>query len=438
MARYAQSVFAFVVLATSVAWADAPRAEAESPPAVPDLLNRRLDPFDHMSQRSGFLTVAGMDMELSAAEFQADQEGRKQFVQVFDRWQEMLRHDRNGNRMLDFFEAEAYRRAMRRSLLRRFDKNGDGHLRGEERPPANAFLASGRFPGETAGKEQPGGPQAAPGGAAAESGEGQFREMMFKQYDKDGDGELSEAEWEAARADQQRLHREQLLRQWDTDGDGELSEAERQAMRESRRAAGKPWERRGKAFMLKHFDLDDDGELSDEEKDKMRQFGQRFRQVAQGWERRVMDMDRDGQVTETERRMGRLKYAPVMFSMMQSAEQWMDTDGDGQVSPDERTTFMRNAANRAFDYFADLTEDFDVNGNGRLDESEHDAFFRGIDEDVTQRIVEADADENGDISPLEMRSLYMGIAEDMGIKPSEGERWEEAPRDGPTDRDPAG
>jgi multidrug efflux pump subunit AcrA (membrane-fusion protein) len=80
-------------------------------------------------------------------------------------------------------------------------------------------------------------------------GGGFDREAFMKQWDKDGDGELSEEERSAmqqqfggrtgggAGAGGQRgggfPNREEMMKQYDTDGDGELNETERNAMREA-------------------------------------------------------------------------------------------------------------------------------------------------------------------------------------------------------------
>lgn len=64
---------------------------------------------------------------------------------------------------------------------------------------------------------------------------------MLEQFDTDGDGQLSEAERQAARESgafaggrgRGEQRRQQILEEFDADGDGQLSESERQAARES-------------------------------------------------------------------------------------------------------------------------------------------------------------------------------------------------------------
>lgn len=105
-----------------------------------------------------------------------------------------------------------------------------------------------------AGTNQVAGGLGAPRGdrpAGQESGQrrgGFNQEEMLKQYDKDGDGQLSEAEQTAMRdALRQRFgqggpgggmpggDREAMMKEFDKDGDGQLSEEERTAMRDAMR-----------------------------------------------------------------------------------------------------------------------------------------------------------------------------------------------------------
>lgn len=86
-------------------------------------------------------------------------------------------------------------------------------------------------------------PSPGEGGDGAAAGRGGFnREAMMKQWDKDGDGALSEAERAAMRAQMGNRggaggraggNREEMMKQYDKDGDGQLSEAERAAMTEA-------------------------------------------------------------------------------------------------------------------------------------------------------------------------------------------------------------
>jgi hypothetical protein len=84
---------------------------------------------------------------------------------------------------------------------------------------------------------------------------------LVKEFDKDGDGKLSEDErkamHEAVRARMEE-RRKEMLAKYDTDGDGKLSPEEEAKAREARRAE-----------MLKKYDKDGDGQLSEEERAAM-------------------------------------------------------------------------------------------------------------------------------------------------------------------------
>jgi hypothetical protein len=84
---------------------------------------------------------------------------------------------------------------------------------------------------------------------------------VVKEFDKDGDGKLSDAERKTMReAMQARMEarRKEMLEKFDKDKDGKLSDEERTAMREAH-----------KAQMLEKYDTDKDGKLSEEERKAM-------------------------------------------------------------------------------------------------------------------------------------------------------------------------
>ena len=84
---------------------------------------------------------------------------------------------------------------------------------------------------------------------------------VVKEFDKDGDGTLSDDERKAMReAMEARMteRRKEMLEKFDTDKDGKLSEEERKNAREAHHAE-----------MLKKFDKDGDGKLSEEERAAM-------------------------------------------------------------------------------------------------------------------------------------------------------------------------
>ena len=123
------------------------------------------------------------------------------------------------------------------------------------------------------------------------------REAMMKQFDTDGDGELSDAERQAARAQWEARAsqgRQILVRRYDKDGDGELNDAERQAAREEMGQIRDEIAQR----IVPQYDLDGDGELNDQERQAagpaFRAEYERLRTVA------TLDLDGSGNIDPTE------------------------------------------------------------------------------------------------------------------------------------------
>lgn len=95
------------------------------------------------------------------------------------------------------------------ALLKEFDKDGDGKLSEDERKAMREAM-------EARMKER--------------------RQKMLEKYDADGDGKLSEEEIAKARADRQA----EMLKKYDKDGDGKISEEERAAIPPAERGPGGP------------------------------------------------------------------------------------------------------------------------------------------------------------------------------------------------------
>jgi hypothetical protein len=84
---------------------------------------------------------------------------------------------------------------------------------------------------------------------------------MIKEYDKDGDGKLSDTERTAMMEAMKAKREAQMkadLEQYDAYKDGKLDEAETKTMRETKQKA-----------MMEKYDTDKDGKLSDEERAKI-------------------------------------------------------------------------------------------------------------------------------------------------------------------------
>jgi hypothetical protein len=104
------------------------------------------------------------------------------------------------------------------------------------------------------------------GAAHAEKGKGKGERNIppgiLEQFDKDGDGKLSEEERKAAKAARGQMEgarMKEMLEKFDADKDGTLNEAEKEAMRAEM-----------KKRMIEKFDKDGDGELNEEERAEMK------------------------------------------------------------------------------------------------------------------------------------------------------------------------
>ncbi len=254
--------------------------------------------------------------------------------------------DKNGDGKLD----EAEKRAIRDSFMKRFDKNGDGKIdEAEKRAAREAFMKRRGGPGKD-GKGRPG-----------KGRPGRFdRQAILKRFDKNGDGKLDEAERQAAReAFMKRrggpgkdgkgrpgkgrpgqFDRAAILKQFDKNGDGKLDEAERQAAREAfmkrrggpgKAGKGRPGKGRpgglDRAAILKQFDKNGDGKLDEAERQAAREA---FMKRRGGRDRGKFGQGRPGgPVDGPKPRIDRAKLI----------EQF-DADGDGKLSPEERRKAM--------------------------------------------------------------------------------------------------
>jgi len=285
--------------------------------------------YNPVAERAKFFKVAGKDTELDAKEFAAAQAkiGDKDsgFVRKGDKWSSMLRYDKNGNKKLDWFEADAFRKKARTgggssprggvdlndpATIKKYDKDGDGKLSREER-----FDAWGERIEER-------------------------RQEFMKQYDTNGDGKFDEKERRAMRdAFQKRMQdwgRRRAERRYDKDGDGKLNDEEKAAMEKGEADRAAEREERRKEFMAK-YDKDGDGEINAEER---RAVGEDMRRR---WTERRYDKDRDGKLNDEEKaamEKGEAERKVEREKRMAEYIKKYDKNGDGKVDGDERPRGM--------------------------------------------------------------------------------------------------
>lgn len=361
-----------------------------------DLASGPVHPYNAGDERSRFLAAVGLDNELSAEEFQADQAKGNNFARSFDNWPALIKYDANKNKKISWIEADAYRMDLSREAIKVYDTDGDRRIRGEERTKLNAALAAGRLPGkfsETPEPDKPASgrnpakrPEAGPGEPGPRGGNQpgnndndqqsrrqRFQEMrkkMLERLDTDGDGEVSKQE-RRAWAEKMRQQREQeRLQKYDTDGDGQLSQAERDAEMQQRR---QEMMQRIRTGLERRFDADKDGQLSPEEAAKVQEEYDRIQQRMQAaidarraaeQERvRRFDTDGDGQLSGDEKKIMNQTLQEERQKAWETFSAKADADGDGNTSRQERR-----------DYFRKLTQTYDADGNGRLSSEEWKAL----------------------------------------------------------------
>ena len=346
MERTILSLAALVVLAWAAEPAGAQNGPTTKPAAkVPDVLAGAVDPYNPVTERARFFAAAGLDNELDAKEFAADKGKPKAFVRTFDRWDAMIAFDKNANDALDWFEADAYRRNLRKRVLADFDKDRSGRLNGPERGQASRALLSGRLtrPAVTSRPYMP---------------------IDWKTFDTDGDGKLSAEERQAwSKASREAW----IMRRWDRNKDGVLDEEE-YAAREKELAEYKrrTEEYRAKAKLLR-WDKNKDGTLDAEETAAMERRQAEWKRQLEEQRRRTkeliarFDKNGDGTLNNTERQ--------AMYA--DQRRQWIekyDTNGDGKIDDDERRAMYEKIRRES-----ELRQ-WDTNRDGELDDAERAAM----------------------------------------------------------------
>ena len=385
-----------------------PAARPTSTPAptakVRDLCKGAVDPYNPGPQRARFFAATGVDSELDAKEFQADQRRRNPFVLAFDTWRWLRSFDQNGDQTIDWFEADAYRRDVRKRVLALFDTNKDGRLTGAERDAANRALAAGRVsPVKT--------------GPAIRSSR-TISATMLKRFDKDGDGKLSRQERRDAVRVLRKQSRDRWLATYDTDGDGKLSPAERDAMHKAMRDRGRPWRDMFDRFNLRHFDLNGDGKLDEAEKVDRTLFQAELTRIGRSFRLRQMDLDGDGNVSDEEKKQAAAEMRRSALQAMVMAIRYIDTDGDGAISETERGDFGERVRLAIAGWVEDYPGRYDNTSDGRLDKDERTKLLKGFRIDFNTRLAKFDKDHSGRLAPTEMFSFINDFAREIGIEPT--------------------
>jgi len=277
--------------------------------APKDLCKNAIAPYERIGQKGLFFKAAGKDNELDEKEFDADKASGKGFVLPCEKWAAIVAFDKDGKKLIDWLEADAYRRDLRRRVLAAHDTNKDSKLVGDERTAANKALAAGKFAAAA--------PRRSGRGSRDSRGSYWDRPETIKAYDKDKDGKVSEKEQEAARTAMRARYE---LRRYDENKDGKLDEKET-AARDKARAER---EKRRKEF-YDRFDKNKNGQIDEDERGAI---GEYYRM-------RRYDTNRDGKLDEKET-AARDKANAEREKRMQEVRKRFDKDGDGELNEEEQ------------------------------------------------------------------------------------------------------
>lgn len=312
-------------LAPAVAVAMCLASSGPSKPVTTRAADHVKDLFDDYFQgteRVRFFAAAGVDGELSKGEFEAARGKRESFVRSFDRWEAAVAHDKNSNGRLSWPEAEGYRLAVCGRILAEFDSDKDGKLTGAERDAANRRLGGRRRPAAGNATSRPRG--ASTDGPRRLAG-------VVKQYDKDGDGELSHAERKEAIAGIRKwveeYRRRWQIQRYDTNKDGRLDEAERAAMAKAQAEA----KARVAEYLRERRKEMAEGRRRDEAAGAAMEKARAAQKARWEETRREMDADKDGKVSGRERR-----------EYWKRVRKQYDADGDGKLNSRERAKMMKD------------------------------------------------------------------------------------------------
>jgi Ca2+-binding EF-hand superfamily protein len=312
-------VVAVSIASVSLAQTAAPKTDEKAPAAKKAPAKKPA--YDPVAEKAKFFKIAGKDTEVDAKEFAAAlaKVGDKGegFVRKTDRWSSLLRYDKNNNKKIDWFEADAFRkqartgrrdsgrrgREMDPATIKKYDKNGDGQLTGDERSAAR----SARFE--------------------------EMRKEFLKENDADGDGKLSDEERRAGfRKRMESMRRRWAERRYDKDGDGKLNDEEKAAMEKGEAARAAERKKRTEEY-IKKYDKNGDGKV---EGDERRAVGEDMRRR---WTERRYDKDRDGKLSDEEKAAMEKGEAARAAERKKRTEEYIkryDKNGDGKVDDKER------------------------------------------------------------------------------------------------------
>lgn len=404
-----------------------PKPEPLSLSASKELLQDAIQPYIPGKERARFLRAAGVDTELSLEEAKANLKTKDAFIRVYDTEKNLTTFDRDKNKQLNWFEADAYRRSLRAAVIGQFDKDENRQLNGPELIAAATQLNAGQVPNlkDTGDREERVAP--APGRGddremSREDRRNQWRErraLMLEKYDANGNGRIDGDERHQIGEDERLEGRNRLVEAYDKNGDGILSDAEReQGFNETR--GPEKWFLKVDQLGMTHFDTNNDGILSEEENKAITEFGRKIEAMGKKMELDILDLNGDGEISQDERQKMQQRGQMAAMILLPKAMKWGDANGDGDFDREEREIVIKRVTDAAQVRIKEWTNRFDANQDGRLDVGERDQLLTGIRKDFLDRMQRHNAD-GGDLSSFEMANMLEELAGEWGVKPAENQ-----------------
>jgi Ca2+-binding EF-hand superfamily protein len=385
-----------------------------------DVLKGLVQPYVPQGERARFLKAAGKNNELSKDEFLASAKAEDGFARPFDTWEALTAWDKDRNRQIGWFEADAYRRDLRRKILAAWDGDRDGKLTESEYATANAKLAGGTLPWQKKADAKANGRNDQANDSEKDGGRKSIlppmppEKTLLAKYDADGDGKLSPGERRTAYRTENGLRYKALLDAYDADANGVLTRKERgKAWRDFRRNR----RRRERKWELLLFDDNGDGEFSDEEKAVRKKYRHKMRDMGKQIMTKVMDSDGDGEISKMER-LSVIKNAQFIAAANRVKKRFrgeMDMDGDGKADMVEKMDFDRRARGAMEKYVQKMITPYDTDDDGRFNSDERKLIWAEIEDRFAGYMTRADADRDGQLTVVEAEWLVTTFMEDVGV-----------------------
>lgn len=259
----------------------------------------------------------------------------------------------------------------------------DGQFDGRRGPDGEG--RPGRPGGERAGKR---------GGEGRGDGQGPRFERLLERFDTDGDGTVSDAEKDAAKAQRevQQAERAQematrMLERFDADENGALDATELAAMMEQRPQRGDRGPRGQRGQRGTEGGKRGDGSQGGP--------GARLRRALTPDQIAQFDTDGDGKLTREEAEASRDEIKTIMEQKRQEVVDRFDADGNGELDQSEREA-VRNAHRQER-----RVMQADLNKNGVLDADELEKAL----ELIKSQAPEADFNNDGTVDTKDMTLL---------------------------------